>query len=78
MYTPGDSQQQLSGAIQFYHFPNHVLSNPVGKTTKTSSYKQVTLQMHSIYSSFKDMRSVKIWRDEDKAAENLLFTPQAA
>ena len=24
VYTPGDSQQQLSGAIQFYHFPNHV------------------------------------------------------
>ena len=24
VYTAGDSQQQLSGAIQFYHFPNHV------------------------------------------------------
>ena len=35
-------------------------SNPVGKTTKTSSSKQVILQMHSICFSFKDMRSVKI------------------
>ena len=24
VYTPRDSQQQLSGAMQFYHFPNHV------------------------------------------------------
>ena len=23
MYSPGESQQKLSGAIQFYHFPNH-------------------------------------------------------
>ena len=37
-----------------------LLSNPVGKTTKTSSSKQVILQMHSICFSFKDMRSVKI------------------
>ena len=49
------------------------MSNPVGKTTKTSS-KQVILQMHFICFSFQDMRSVKIWRDEFKAAENLLFT----
>ena len=44
-----------------------LLSNPVGKTTKTSSSKQVILQMHSICFSFKDMRSVKIWRGEVKA-----------
>ena len=31
--------------------------------------------MYSIYFSFEDMTSVKIWRDEIKAAENLLFTP---
>ena len=37
-----------------------LLSNPVGKTTKTSSSKQVILQMHSICFSFKDMTSVKI------------------
>ena len=37
------------------------LSNPVGKTTKTSSSKQVILQMHSIWNMRnKDMRSVKI------------------
>lgn len=53
-------------------------SNPVGKTTKTSSSKRVILQMHSICFSFKDMKSVKIWRDEIKAAENLLFTPAVA
>ena len=55
-----------------------LLSNPVGKTTKTSSSKQVILQMHSICFSFKDMTSVKIWRDEVKAAENLLFTQAVA
>ena len=53
------------------------MSNPVGKTTKTSS-KQVILQMHFICFSFQDMRSVKIWRDEFKAAENLLFTQASA
>ena len=37
-----------------------LLSNPVGKTTKTSSSKQVIFQMHSICFSFKDMTSVKI------------------
>ena len=52
-----------------------LLSNPVGKTTKMSSSKKVILQMYSIYFSFEDMTSVKIWRDEIKAAENLLFTP---
>ena len=31
--------------------------------------------MYSIYFSVEDMTSVKIWRDEIKAAENLLFTP---
>ena len=31
--------------------------------------------MYSIYFSFEDMTSVKIWRDEIKADENLLFTP---
>ena len=31
--------------------------------------------MYSIYFSFEDMTSVKIWRDEIKAAENLLSTP---
>ena len=55
-----------------------LLSNPVGKTTKTSSSQQVILQMHSICFSFKDMRSAKIWRDEVEAAENLLFTPAVA
>ena len=55
-----------------------LLSNPVRKTTKMSSSKQVILQMHSICFSFKDMRSVKIWRDKVKAAENLLFTPAVA
>ena len=55
-----------------------LLSNPVGKTTKTPSSKQVILQMHSICFSFKDMRSEKIWRDEVKAAENLLLTPAVA
>ena len=55
-------------------FESCLLSNPVGKTTKTSSSKQVILQMHSICFSSKDMTSVKIWRDEIKAAENLLFT----
>ena len=55
-----------------------LLSNPVGKTTKTSSSKQVILQMHSICFSFKDMRSVKIRRGKVKAAENLLFTPAVA
>ena len=49
-----------------------LLSNPVGKTTKTSSSKQAILQMHSICFPFKDMRSVKIWRGEVKVAENLL------
>ena len=35
-------------------------SNPVGKMTKTSSSKQVILQMRSLCFSFKDMRSVRI------------------
>ena len=55
-----------------------LLWNPVGKTTKSSSYEQVILQMHSICFSSKDMTSVKNWRDEVKAAENLLFTPAVA
>ena len=54
------------------------LCHCVGKTTKTSSSKQVILQMHSICFSFKDMTSVKVWRDEIKAAETLLFTPAVA
>ena len=40
-----------------------------------SSSKQVILQMHFICFSFENMTSVQIWRDEVKAAENLLFTP---
>ena len=55
-----------------------LLSNPVGKTTKTSSSKQVILQMHSICFSFKDMTSVKNLSDEVKAADNLLFPPAVA
>ena len=57
---------------------SYFMSNSVGKTTKTSSSKQVILQMHFICFSFQDMRSVKIWRDEFKAAENLLFTQAVA
>ena len=52
-----------------------LLSNPVGRTTKTSSSKQVIFQMHSICFSFKDMTPIKIWGDKVKAAENLLLTP---
>ena len=75
MYTPGDSQQQLSCDTILSLSESCLLSNPVGKTTKMSSSKKVILQMYSIYFSFEDMTSVKIWRDEIKAAENLLFTP---
>ena len=75
MYTPGDSQQLLSCDTILSLSESCLLSNPVGKTTKISSSKQVILQMHSICFYFKDMTSVKIWRDEVKAAENLLFTP---
>ena len=81
------SEQQILCLLQGTHNNNYVgrynfitfriMSNPVGKTTKTSS-KQVILQMHFICFSFQDMRSVKIWRDEFKAAENLLFTQAVA
>ena len=67
----GTLNNNYVGRYNFITF--RIMSNPVGKTTKTSS-KQVILQMHFICFSFQDMRSVKIWRDEFKAAENLLFT----
>ena len=78
MYTPRDSQQHLSCDTILSLSESCLLSNPVGKTTKMSSSKKVILQMYSIYFSFEDMTSVKVWRDEIKAAETLLFTPAVA
>ena len=74
MYTPGDSQQQLSCDTILSLFESCLLSNSRQKNEKMAFSKKVILQMYSIYFSFEDMTSVKIWRDEIKAAENLLFT----
>ena len=60
VYSRGLTTTTQWGDTILSHSESCLLSNPVGKTTKTSSSKQVILQMHSICFSFKGMRSVKI------------------
>ena len=54
-----------------------LLPNAVGRTTKTSSFKQTILWMHSLCSSFNDLW-MKSSRDELRAVKNSQFASSSA